>query len=209
MNIISEKDRFDLFQKQRFRLKSSGGCEINLLFTFFSQYTAAFVLSMPFSIGSFLGFGLDKINSFIYRSNFLTLVYILIALCFCFAVHELLHGIFWGMFTGRRLKSLNVWISLCRHAVMCQVKESLPLGGFIFGLCAPAVLMIAFPIAAAYVRNDVFLFLIGACNIPVCGDDGVTLLNVLKASYGHRGCRVLIHPQKSGCLLYTQKRPDN
>lgn len=201
-----EKNEYILREREFGRLvaciRKQGFCEVNLLFNCASHYAAALILSVSMSLGGMIMFGTERINRTLYTVSPLKLFIGLLIIIIFYVLRETFQGIIWCMFTHNRLGSIRIWQCLSCNAVRCSVSDELKIGEYLWGLSAPLFLFTVVPFVSACIKNDAVTYLVGVCSLPACGNDMVTILNLLRHARRKYDIRVLIHPEKSGCLLY-------
>ncbi len=183
-------------------MRKRGFHEINLLFSCASHYSAAMILSVSIALGGMILFGTERINRTLYNIDAWNLLAGLLVIVLFYILRETFQGMVWCMFTHNRLGSIRIWQCLSCNAVRCCISDELKLGEYLWGLGAPLFEFTVIPFISACIRNDAVTYLVGVCSLPACGNDMVTLLNLLRHLWGKNDIRVLIHPEKSGCLVY-------
>lgn len=205
-----EQQRINVFSKMRSQLLDDGYDEHQLCFTRCSQI----VISVIFSVFAFMTAikicGSSQFSSYLYSRKFATLIALpAIVLAFIY-LHEYLHAFGWSIVLKGGWSSVSVRLGRITRKPFVILRESMGIGAYITGLLMPMLLTVAIPLISGSMRGGMFMFVAGICAVPVCSDDFIILLNVLRLSVGSEKIRILIYPEKYGCILYRKSisRPD-
>jgi len=190
------------FDRLVINMRKRGFKEVNLLFSCATHYAAALILSVSMALGGMIMFGIERINRTLYNVSAWKLITGLLVIIIFYILRETFQGMIWCMFTHNRLGSIRIWQCLNCNAVRCSISDELKIEEYLWGLSAPLFLFTVVPFISALIRNDAVTYLVGVCSLPACGNDMVTLLNLLRHSRRKSNIRVLVHPEKSGCLLF-------
>lgn len=167
-----------------------------------SHYASALILAISCSLGGMILFGTERINRTLYNESPWRLLAGLLVIVLIYILRETFQGMIWCMFTGRRLGSIRLWQCMNCNAVRCCVCDELTRGEYLWGLFMPVVLFTAVPFVSACIRNDPVIYLVGVCALPSCGNDIVTMLNLLHYTCGAKDIRIILHHHKSGCIVF-------
>ena len=86
-------------------------------------------------------------------------------------VHELVHGIFYGIFATNKFKSIKMGFLIKSFTAYCICNEKLKINHSRVGLTAPLVIMGIIPIIISIFIGNAILFLLGFFTIIMsCGD---------------------------------------
>ncbi|MDX5482347.1 MAG: DUF3267 domain-containing protein [Hymenobacteraceae bacterium] len=119
-------------------------------------------------------------------------------------VHELLHGLTWGLFCKDGLKSIKYGVYWKLLTPYCHCKEVLPLGPYVLGGLMPGLVMGLLPALAGLIWGNFLLFLFGLFFSVAAGGDLLVLWMLRRQK---KEDLVQDHPEKIGCyvLIKDQK----
>lgn len=113
-------------------------------------------------------------------------------------VHELIHGLFWALYSKKGMKSIKfgmAWRSLTPY---CHCKEPLKMKHYRLGAIMPAVLLGFVPATLSLFTGNLGLFGFGVFFSIAAGGD---LLMIWLLRNENRDDLVQDHPEKIGCLI--------
>ncbi len=114
-------------------------------------------------------------------------------------LHELLHGIGWGLFTKNGFKSIKFGFSFKILSPYSHCEEVLDYWKFIFGVTLPAIILGILPIVLSFLFVKSNLLIYGIIFLFGAGGDLVVFFNILK--YPSENVKIIDHPSKIGCIL--------
>lgn len=118
-------------------------------------------------------------------------------------VHELIHGICWGVFAFRGYKSISYGIVWKYFTPYCHCNEPLLLKHYIFGGIMPAVVLGFIPSVAGIISGNVLVFLFGMWFTMAAGGDFMIIWMLRKQA---SDSFVQDHPSKMGCLVLERRK---
>ncbi len=124
-------------------------------------------------------------------ADFLILFLLLVAMI---PIHELIHGIAWGLFCRNGWRSIRfgmMWKSLTPY---CHCKEPLPVVPYLIGSLAPFFVLGVVPCLIACATANPYLLWLSVFNLLSAGGDTTIALMLI----GRRQSVILDHPTKCG-----------
>lgn len=161
------------------------------------------LLMVPFClIGAFLylgryGFSRWEVDLDIWLAFFVSLL----ALC---VVHELIHGICWGIFAENHRKSIEFGIIWTMLTPYCTCRDPLKKGQYIFGGVMPTVILGFGLTAVSILTGNFFLLLLGEGMLLGGGGDFLILLLILRRAPKGREVLFLDHPYECGVVMFVK-----
>lgn len=156
------------------------------------------ILSVPFVIIYFL---INRGTDFADQWNLLDHLAIFI-LCFLalIVIHELIHGLFFGMFSRNGFKDIRFGINVKALAPYCNCKEPLKKTHYMIGCFMPCLLLGIIPCIVSLFTHSLFLLEMGVLMILGAGGDLMILQMILSRKAG-KDSLYLDHPTEVGCVL--------
>jgi len=128
----------------------------------------------------------------------------LLALIGGIVLHELIHGLFWAMFTKNGFKSIKFGIMPASKlfSPYCHCKEPLKLNHYRLGAIMPLIILGIIPTIISICIGSLFLFVLGIFFIMVASADVLVLQKTLKET---KDSLIFDHPSEVGYYLYRLK----
>jgi len=95
-------------------------------------------------------------------------------------IHELAHGLFYGVFAGNKFKSIKMGFLLKSFTAYCICKEELKINHSRIGLMAPLFAMGVIPIILSIFIGNIVLFILGLLTIVCSTGDMLIFLKFSK-----------------------------
>lgn len=117
--------------------------------------------------------------------------------------HELIHGIFWALFTKKGFSSIKFGILKQYFTPYCHCKEPLKVKHYIIGAIMPAVVLGFIPIIVSFVYGLLGWLLFGIFFTAAAGGDFL-MINMLRKE--HMNDWTKDHPSEAGYYIYRKKK---
>lgn len=114
-------------------------------------------------------------------------------------IHELIHGLCWGIFAKQGFKSIKFGVKWEFLTAYCHCKEPLQIKHYIFGALMPGIILGLLPTIYAIVIGNIYLFIFGCFFTLAAGGD---LLMVFLLRDQSKDTFVQDHPSEVGCYIY-------
>ena len=121
------------------------------------------------------------------------------------AVHELVHGAGWALFTERRFKDIEFGFMKEYLTPYCTCRVPLKKGQYIFGALMPLVLVGLVPLAAGILTGSFTLLLIGVIMTDGAAGDIMIVWNILRYRSGARDVLYVDHPTQGGGVIFEKQ----
>lgn len=118
-------------------------------------------------------------------------------------VHELIHGIVWGLCLDQKFKGIEfgfIWRLLTPY---CTCTKPLKQKAYVIGSAMPTLLLGHLPAVYAVFTGNLFLFLIGM--IMITGGAGDKLIQDRIRRSEERNALCLDHPYECGVVLFVKQ----
>lgn len=128
----------------------------------------------------------------------------IISLFVLIVVHELIHGLFWGIFAKSHFKAIEFGIIVKMLTPYCCCKEILTKSQYIIGGIMPTVILGIIPSIVAIFINSGLLFIIGIIMIVSGGGDATILLKILRYKSDKKELVYMDHPYECGLVVFER-----
>jgi len=187
---IKEKHSIDILKANKFGIKILLITVVGALLLFYVFWPNSFLTKLsnlinPEGIWDFLG-GIFTL--------FIVLVIGVIA-------HELIHGVFWALFTKKGFSSIKFGILKQYFTPYCHCKEPLKVKHYIIGAIMPAIILGFIPIIAGLMYGFLSWLLFGIFFIAAAGGDFL-MINLLRKE--HMNDWAKDHPSEAGYYIYRK-----
>jgi len=132
--------------------------------------------------------------------NFAIYLLLLFSLIF---IHELIHGIFFIIFTKNKLKSIKFGFMSAKKLFTpyCHCREKLKIRHYRIAIIMPLIIMGIIPTITSIIIGNIFLLFWGIiCIMAACGD----ILIFIKTLKQKRDSWVFDHPTEAGFYIYKK-----
>lgn len=192
-------DNKDDTKQLREGLVQQGYCETGVTISILKANVMAILLALPFiAVGIVLFFLLWQGASF--RISLPGLVILLVAFLLSIIVHELLHGLGWGLFCKQGFKSIRFGVMWKMLTPYCHCKEALSFWPYFCGGMLPFFILGLIPLIIALVIGSPLLLAFSFLSILGAGGD-LTIMGMLMK---HRNALIVDHPSDCGFYAYTK-----
>ena len=139
-------------------------------------------------------------NIFSGRSLFIFLAAFIVLV----VVHELIHGLTWGLFTEHHFKDIEFGFVKEYMTPYCACSCPLTKGKYIAGALMPLFILGIIPIAAAIAAGSWLLLWIGIVMVLSAGGDILLTFNILKHKNRSADVLYLDHPTQAGGVIFER-----
>lgn len=198
-----EQARNSEFESLKSSLEKQGYKSADLTIGILYGNIMAFVLGIPIII--LLGIVFINRNHSV-SGYFETLnVFLFLAIMIVLIVaHELIHGVFWSIFTKEHWKAVSFGFIMKYLIPYCTCKEPLKKYEYIIGALMPTVILGIIPCLIAIFNGSVMLFLLGAIMILGGGGDLTIIIKLLCYNSNKENTIFIDHPYKLGLVAFVK-----
>lgn len=118
----------------------------------------------------------------------------------CIPLHEVLHGLAWGLCCRHGFKSIRFGFMREYLTPYCHCREALPWAAYLAGALVPFVLLGLGVFALAWAKGNAVLLILSLFNIMAAGGDTTVACMLLR----HRHAVVLDHPFECGFVAFER-----
>ena len=161
-----------------------------------------FPIAIIYAVPFYLVWGKNVLSALRFRPVLFLLLFVVLGI----AIHELLHGIVWAVFSKKGLRSIRFGIKWEYFTPYCHCTESLKVWQYILGGLAPLIFMGIIPaIYAMYNGNALLMFFALFFSCAAGGDiQAVWLLRKFKKNQIIRD-----HPEELGFIVMNEQSEDD
>lgn len=196
-----EKERKLAFEEKAAKLVSEGYTQENLVVGVVKANVLAMIIMAPFAIA--MAFIWYLAGTFEFRVPDLIeigLLYVLILVLT--VVHELIHGITWGIFAENHRKDIEFGVIWKMLTPYCTCRSALTRPQYVIGSLMPT-LILGFGLgAAAIAMGNLLLFILAEFMILGGGGDFLIVGKLLAFCTKHKDCIYMDHPTECGLVAF-------
>ena len=199
----AEQARKEAFERTRAAYEAQGYRYRPLVISVIAANVGAVALALPLDIllgiGFFLlhpegSFAFDLLGSLLVVGTFVALI----------VVHELIHGLVWGICAKRHWKTVSFGVIWKYLTPYCTCDEPLSRRAYIAGALAPTIVLGLVPVAVAYATGSILWLGIGLLMILGGGGDLAIVLKMLRFKPDGADVLYLDHPYECGLVAFVR-----
>lgn len=199
----SEQQRKEKFQVVKEELESNGYVSHNLTIGLVYANVMAIVLGMPIALLLTAWFFIKHpVSSILLQIDKVFLAFVLLVLLI--VIHELIHGIFWGIFAKNHWKSISFGFILQYLTPYCSCSQPLNKVEYIIGAIMPTILLGIFPSIISIFIGSALTFIIGIVMIFAGGGDLAIIFKLLRFQNRAEDILYLDHPYQAVLVAFTK-----
>lgn len=193
-----EMQRKAVFENICTDMENKGYQRKNLIISAEKISNISILIMLPFVIAMLIihKVGINKYEISIFR--FFIFVFI------CLILHELIHGLVWGIYAKHRFHSINfgmIWSSLIPY---CTCSEPLNKKHYIIGTLMPTIIVGFVLCGIAIFMNDFTLFIVAEYMIFGGGGDFYIVWKLLSYCDKHKEIVCVDHPYEIGLYIFEK-----
>ena len=209
----SEKKRAETFNELRTELESQGYVCYEKILTPTYANTMSIVYTLPFAALMIVLYCIHNkvfsakidFKSFSIWTFELKLLLSLVGMVICMVAHELIHGIFFGIFAKNGWKSVSFGFNKAAFAPYCTTKEILTKSQYIIAAVMPTIVLgFALGAAAIFIGN-VWFFAVTVVMVFGGGGDFIMIHNLLKIKSKGKDVLFFDHPTAIGSYFFVKE----
>lgn len=202
----AEQKRKADFEKICEDMEQKGYIKKNLTVGVLKANILAFVLMTPiviavFCLYAFVNSDKTDVLSLSLRENILLLIAVFLFMVF----HEAIHGLTWGFFAKKHLKSIDFGVIWKMLTPYCTCNEPLTKRQYIIGGAMPTVIVGFLPAVIAVVMGNFWLFVLSELMILGGGGDFLIILKMLFYRPKVNDVLYYDHPYECGIVAFEGK----
>ena len=199
----AEKRRLEQFEDFCDEMEEKGYRITELTAGIKEANTKALLVFLPFGILFFiLFFAVNSVEKF--SATVWGFVVLIVAFLVFTVVHELLHGIVWGLFAENRFRDIEFGYIKEYFTPYCTCKAPLKMGPYLVGALTPLVILGIIPCVISIFTGSFLLLIFGLCMIGGAGGDILISLRLLKQRSKAAEVLYLDHPTKAGSVMFEK-----
>lgn len=198
-----ETMRLEEFEKKKVELGSEGYTYHPLTFSIEKATGRMFTITLPIAVLLLMAFILRVYfanQNLSFRGSLLAIPIFILAI----VLHELIHGIFWGMSSKKGFKSIEFGVMWKYLTPYCTCTEPLSKMQYIVGAAMPTLLLGVIPTILSIVLLQLPLFILGQIMIFAGGGDMLIIESLMKYQEKGRETIYLDHPTELGLAVFER-----
>ncbi len=199
----AEQARKEAFERTRAAYEAQGYRYRPLVISVIAANVGAVALALPLDILLGIGFFLlhpEGGGTF----DLLGMLLVLVAFLALIVVHELIHGLVWGICAKRHWKAVSFGVIWKYLTPYCTCDEPLSRRAYVAGALAPTIVLGLVPVAVAYVTGSILWLGIGLLMILGGGGDLAIVLKMLRFKPDGADVLYLDHPYECGLVAFVR-----
>lgn len=117
-----------------------------------------------------------------------------------FVIHELIHGLFWGLFASEHYKSIEFGFIVQMLTPYCTCLEPLKKWQYLVGCIMPGVILGLFPFIAAYIIGSTIMLIYGLVMLVGAVGDIMIVIKLLRFKSESKDVIYIDHPTEGGLI---------
>ena len=199
----AEKKRLEKFENFCDEMEEKGYRITALTAGIKEANTKALLVFLPFGILFFiLFFAVNSVEKF--SATVGGFVVLIVAFLVFSVVHELLHGIVWGLFAENKFRDIEFGYIKEYFTPYCTCKAPLKKGPYLVGALTPLLILGILPCVISVFTGSFLLLIFGLCMIGGAGGDVLISLRLLKQRSNAGEVLYLDHPTKAGSVMFEK-----
>ena len=197
----AEKKRLERFNKIAQDMEQQGYTRHDLTISIGKANLFAVLFLIPLFV---IGYGLNYLVNHKFDIANFNLLYFLVAYVVLIVVHELIHGLFWGLSTPNHFKDIEFGVLRSSMTPYCTCLSPLSKPMYIFGSLMPmTILGIGLGVISIFVGN-ILLLAIGVTQ--TMGGAGDILITSMLIRYKTKGKDTILmdHPTQVGLVVFEK-----
>ncbi len=198
----AERQRMERYELLGAELESRGYRRSELTVGLVHANVVALLLGLPLMLiggAAFLAVNLSRGISF--EGNWPLLMLSVLVLV---VVHELIHGITWGLFAERHWRDIEFGFIVQYLTPYCTCTCPLPKGAYITGALMPLVVLGIVPTLLAIASGSLSLLLVGIVMCYSAGGDLLIVRELLRHKANGQEMLIYDHPTQAGAVVFER-----
>lgn len=159
----------------------------------------AFILFVV--VGLLFGIPFYILRSPEFKSSWQDILIFVLLLIGGIVLHELIHGLFFGLFAKHKLRSIRFGVLWEYLSPYCHCTEPLKLRHYVVGALMPAFILGLIPAVVSLFNGNLMSLILGVFFISAAASDFMVVWILRKESPDNF---VLDHPSEAGCYIYRK-----
>lgn len=203
----AEQRRLAHFEEVRAARTAEGYRVTELTVGLIKANVYALFMAVPLMIvllAAFIYFNRNREISFSRSSLPLGMVVFFIILMILFVIHELIHGLTWGIFADDHFNNIEFGFIKEMLTPYCTCSVPLKKGQYILGTLMPLIVLGMIPAVISVCIGSLMLLMIGFVMIIAAGGDILIAVKLLRYHSAAREVLIYDHPTKAGSVIFER-----
>ena len=198
----AEKKRLEMLEKKTQELQEAGYVRRDLIIDIRKANLFMLGMMIPiYGIGLYLFFACNRDKIRIERMNPFQVLIVYFVLV---AIHELIHGLTWSIFSQHHFRDIGFSIMSNSLTPYCTCSAPLRKGQYICGALMPLFLLGILPTVYAILQGSFPILLMGLVMILTAGGDILIAARILNYRSAAKETIWLDHPTEAGIIVFER-----
>ena len=201
----AEERRLEHFNQVSSSLEAKGYRKKELTVGIVKANFFAIILAVPVWAAAFIiFFMLNSPEKSLGSLSVLRLVIVLIAMIVLVPVHELIHGLSWGLFAENHMRDIEYGFMKEYMTPYCTCKVPLKLPHYLTGALMPLIILGIIPTAAAILTGSFLTLLLGLTMIVAAAGDIMIAARLISYNSDYDEILIYDHPTQAGSVVFER-----
>ena len=201
----AEKKRWDAFEQKRLKLIEQGYKDKEMTVGLVKANIFAIILTMVYAvIASIVYFQVNENTSKLFSFNMIELFIFVIGMAVMIVIHELIHGLVWGVFSGKKFKDIEFGFIKEYATPYCFCSSELKRYQYVIGTIMPGIILGLLPTIIAILLGVKVLFALGCIMFAAAGGDILIVIKILLYKTSGKDIVYCDHPTEAGFVVFEK-----
>ncbi len=201
----AEERRLEHFNQVSSSLEAKGYRKKELTVGIVKANFFALILAVPVWAAAFIiFFMINSPETSLGSLSVLRLVIVLIAMIVLVPVHELIHGLSWGLFAENHMRDIEYGFMKEYMTPYCTCKVPLKLPHYLTGALMPLIILGIIPTAAAILTGSFLTLLLGLTMIVAAAGDIMIAARLITYNSDYDEILIYDHPTQAGSVVFER-----
>ena len=197
----AEKKRLERFNKIAQDMEQQGYTRHDLTISIGKANLFAVLFLIPLFV---IGYGLNYLVNHKFDIANFNLLYFLVAYVVLIVVHELIHGLFWGLSTPHHFKDIEFGVLRSSMTPYCTCLVPLKRPQYILGTVMPFVILGVIPMIVGIATDNTTLLFLGIVMADAAAGDLMILQKVFSYKSNADEIVYMDHPTEAGGVVFER-----
>ena len=197
----AEKKRLERFNKTAQDMQQQGYTRHDLTISIGKANLFAVLLLIPLFV---IGYGLNYLVNHKFDIANFNLLFFLVAYVVLIVVHELIHGLFWGLSTPHHFKDIEFGVLRSSMTPYCTCLVPLKKPQYILGTVMPFVILGVIPMIVGIATDNTTLLFLGIVMADAAAGDLMILQKLFSYKSDAKEIVYMDHPTEAGGVVFER-----
>ena len=201
----AEQKRLEAFAQKRIELREQGYKEKEVTVGLIKANIFAIVLTMIYvAIASIVYFQVNENIRNLFSFNLIEALIFVIGIAVMTVIHELIHGLVWGRFSGKNFKDIEFGFIKEYFTPYCFCSSELKRYQYAIGALMPGIVLGLLPTIIAILLDVRVLFALTCVMVGAAGGDILIVIKILLYKTRAKEVFCCDHPTEAGFVVFEK-----